>query len=124
MFKTIFGFCFRWTLYIFAFIMLVWVFLGIPPTDSLKTANDRVWSAYQFMAKGTFLDDITKTAGDMKRVANRELNQAAERIDGKDPYEDFNNQLGDMWQEQKDAVEPVADMVPEPENGIILSTGG
>lgn len=84
MIKKFLGFCCRFALYVFAFMMLVWVFLGISPTDSLNKVNNRIWQGYRFMFADTVVDDITKTAGSMKRAANRELNQASERIAGKE----------------------------------------
>ncbi len=77
--------------HIIAFFILVWILLGMGPFETYQRIVNRVVS----FANGTIAatNNITKTAGDMGRVANHHLNEANDRINGKDPYQDYNSTL-------------------------------
>lgn len=74
-----------------AFFVLVWIFIGMNPTETYRTIADRAMS----LKNGTFSfsQSLSKTANSMKRVANHHLNEAAERTDGIDPYQRYNSTL-------------------------------
>ncbi len=84
----------RLIIYIAVFMAFVWLLLGIPPQDTWTRSWDRLNQMIGRAASSA--GDIAKTAGDMKNVAGYHLQQAADRIDGKDPYEDFNAQLSEQ----------------------------
>lgn len=74
--------------YAIAFILLAWLLLGLTPTQTVQTSYSNVMN----LIHGTksLSRSVAKTAGSMSNVAQHHLNEAAERIDGKDPYEDYN----------------------------------
>ncbi len=75
-----------------AFVLLAWLLLGLTPTQTVNKSYDNILG----LINGTrsFGRSLTKTAGSMSSVAQHHLNEAAERIDGKDPYEKYNSQIG------------------------------
>lgn len=74
-----------------AFFVLVWILLGMGPSETYHKIAARVMSVKNGTVAAT--NSITKTAGDMGRVANHHLNEANDRIHGKDPYQDYNSTL-------------------------------
>lgn len=82
--KALIWFC----VHAIAFILLAWLLLGLTPTQTVQTSYDNIMG----LINGTknFSRGVTKTAGSMSNVAQHHLNEAAERIDGKDPYENYN----------------------------------
>lgn len=76
--------CTHLIVYIVIFFALVWILLGLTPSQTYHQIVNRAISATNV---------ATKTAGDMGRVANHHLNEASDRIHGKDPYQDYNNAL-------------------------------
>lgn len=74
-----------------AFFVLVWIFLGMNPTETYQKIADRAVS----LKNGTFSfsQSLSKTASSMNRVADHHLNEAAERTDGVDPYQRYNSTL-------------------------------
>jgi len=67
------------------FVLLVWIFLGITPVETYKTATDRVASGWHAVL--SYFGYVQETASDMKDAANSQLQQASDRFHGKDPYE-------------------------------------
>lgn len=85
--KTIVWLC----VHIVAFILLVWLLLGLTPTQTVQVSHHNIIN----MINGTkgFGKSVARTAERMSDVAQHHLNEAAERIDGKDPYENYNATL-------------------------------
>lgn len=73
------------------FLALAWALLGVPPMEGWEVTKSRIASVGNFVTGAS--SDISSTAGDMKRVGSRHLQDAKDRFHGKDPYEDFNNSL-------------------------------
>ncbi len=73
------------------FLALAWALLGVPPMEGWTVTKSRISSATSFMTGAS--SDVSKTAGDMKRVGSRHLQDAKDRFNGKDPYEEFNKSL-------------------------------
>lgn len=73
------------------FFVLVWIFIGMNPTETYRKIADRAIS----LKNGTFSfsQSLSKTAASMKRVSDHHLNEAAERTDGIDPYQRYNSTL-------------------------------
>ncbi len=100
--KKLFTLCFRilvrLTFYALVFILLSYFLLGLKPNQTVQTSVRNITN----LVYGTksFTRSISETAGNMGNVARHHLNEASERIDGKDPYEDFdpnamsNTQIG------------------------------
>lgn len=74
-----------------SFFVLVWILLGMGPSETYHKIAARVISLKNGTISAT--NSIAKTAGDMGRVANYHLNEANDRIHGKDPYQDYNSTL-------------------------------
>ncbi len=89
--KNLISLCFRivvrLTFYALVFIVLAWLLLGLTPTVTVRTSMRNISNLMNFTR------DISRTASNMGDVARHHLNEASERIDGKDPYEDFNATL-------------------------------
>ena len=84
MFSRLFRYLFHTCFYIAIFLGLVWLLLGIPPKEAwLRTQNN---VGRLFGRASTFAGDFSKTAGDMKNVADYHLQEASDRLHGKDPY--------------------------------------
>lgn len=73
------------------FMALAWAFLGSYPRETWSISKLRLNNAWSFVTGAT--NDVSKTARDMSNVAQKHLNEAKDRIDGKDPYEDYNRSL-------------------------------
>ena len=78
-------------LYALIFAALVWLLLGIGPIETWQRSVRNI--ARIGSRLGGAIETTTDTAKDMKNVATYQLQKAADRIDGKDPYEDFSKQL-------------------------------
>ncbi len=74
-----------------AFFVLTWVLLGMGPLETYNKIASRVISLKNGTITAT--NSVAKTAGSMGRVANHHLNEANDRINGKDPYQDYNSTL-------------------------------
>ncbi len=90
--KNLFCLCFRilvrLVFYALVFIVLAWLLLGLTPTQTVQTSMKNIIN----IVYGTksFTRSLSQTAGSMGDVARHHLNEAAERVDGKDPYAGFN----------------------------------
>lgn len=84
MFSRLFRILFHTLFYVAIFLGLVWLLLGIPPKEAFVRSRDNVGRL--FGRAGTFAGDFTKTAGDMKDVADYHLQEANDRLHGVDPY--------------------------------------
>lgn len=78
-------------IHIIAFFVLVWAFLGLSPADTYHKIVERAISLKNGTISAT--NSVAKTAGSMGRVADHHLNEANDRIHGKDPYADYNSTL-------------------------------
>lgn len=87
--KALIWFC----VHAIAFILLAWLLLGFTPTQTVETSYGNIMN----LVSGTkgFSRTVGKTAGSMSNVAQHHLNEAAERIDGKDPYEKYNANIAE-----------------------------
>ncbi len=83
--------CVWLVVHIIAFVLVAWIFLGMTPTETYQRFIMRM----QSYRAGTvsFTSDLAKTGARMGQVADHHLNEAAERIDGHDPYERYNQSL-------------------------------
>lgn len=74
-----------------AFFLLVWILLGMSPMDTYGQMANRFLS----IKNGTFAfsQSVAKTGRSMGKVGNHHLNEMNDRINGKDPYQDYNNSL-------------------------------
>lgn len=77
-FKSLLRFCF----YVAIFVVLAWVFLGIPPYECYTRAKTNTANILSHM--GTFGKNIHKTAGDMKAAGDAQLEDANARFHGHD----------------------------------------
>ena len=84
MFSKIFRALFHTCFYIAIFLGLVWLLLGIDPKEALTRSRDNLGRL--FGRASNFAGDFTKTAGDMKNVADYHLQEANDRLHGVDPY--------------------------------------
>jgi len=78
--RALFHTCF----YVAIFLGLVWLLLGIPPQEAVVRSRDNLRRL--FGRADNFAQDFTKTAGDMKDVADYHLQEANDRLHGIDPY--------------------------------------
>ena len=81
----------RIVIYALIFAALVWFLLDIGPIETWRRS---VYNIGRIGSRlGGAVETTVDTAKDMKNVAGNQLQKAADRIDGKDPYEDFAKQL-------------------------------
>ncbi|MDR2902555.1 MAG: hypothetical protein LBU87_05575 [Lactobacillales bacterium] len=81
-------YCILLAFYIAVFVGLVWLLLGMNPKETYTKARDHF---YQVKAKLTGAKTaFSETASDMAGVAKYHLNEAQDRIEGKDPYRNVN----------------------------------
>ncbi len=88
---------FKIAVFFIIFMLCAWALLGMTPSETWTTTVSRISSLTGGIVN--FGHDTMDTAGRMKGVAQYHLNQAAERIDGKDPYEDYNKALDQKVQQ-------------------------
>ena len=91
MLKNLSKICIWFIVRAFIFFVLVWILLCINPTDTYN----RIYQRAIALKNGTFSfsQSLSHTARNMGKVADYHLKEAAERIDGKDPYQDYNSTL-------------------------------
>lgn len=87
--RKLIKFCTWLIVHIIAFVVIAWIFLGMTPTETYQKFVYRMHSIRS--GTSTFASDLSKTGASMGRVANQHLGEAAERIDGRDPYERQNS---------------------------------
>ena len=86
-----FRFIFHILIYVVVFVGLVWLILGIPPMETYSRAVQNIGG---LIGRATGISqEVMQTAGDMKNVADSHLQQAADRINGIDPYEKIARQF-------------------------------
>ncbi len=78
-------------LYALVFAALVWLLLGIGPIETWQRSVHNISRIGDRF--GGVVTATTDTARDMKNVTEYQLQKAADRIDGKDPYEDYVKKL-------------------------------
>lgn len=83
--------CIKLLIYAVIFTVLVWIFLGLSPKSTWYHFNRQIDRVISFVTAST--NNISSTASDMANVARYHLDQASDRIDGKDPYENIDNRL-------------------------------
>lgn len=88
--------CVRLAVYAVVFTLLAWIFLGLSPRDTWNRFLKQVNYVTSFVTGSA--RNVSETASSMANVAKHHLNEAADRIDGKDPYEGFNNRLSEGLQ--------------------------
>ena len=91
MFGKIFRLLFHTAIYILIFFGLVWVLLGITPTETYLRSRDNLGRLLG--EASTYAGKVGKTGNDMKEAGNSQLQQASDRFHGKDPYQDFDKKL-------------------------------
>ena len=74
-----------------AFFVLVWIFLGMAPTETYQQIVNRVTSLKNGTA--SFTQSVTKTGASMGRVGQHHLNEMNDRTNGIDPYQRHNDSL-------------------------------
>ena len=83
--KKLFHFVFHGAIYVLLFLGLVWLLLGISPKEAYVRAGDNL---DRLMGRvGNFSSNMGETVHDMRGVAGQHLQEAADRINGTDPYE-------------------------------------
>ena len=88
--------CIRLVIYAVVFVLLAWIFLGLSPRSTWNRFLTQAGHVTSFVTGSA--RNVSETASDMANVAKYHLNEASDRIDGKDPYEDFNNRLSNGLQ--------------------------
>ena len=83
--------CINLVIYAVIFTMIAWIFLGLSPKSTWDRFNRQVDKVTSFITGSA--GNISSTASDMANVARYHLDQASDRIDGKDPYEEVGDRL-------------------------------
>ena len=91
MFGKIFRLLFHTAICILVFLGLVWVLLGITPTETYLRSRDTLGRL--FSQANIYAGKVSKTGNDMKKAGDSQLQQASDRFHGKDPYEKLNRKL-------------------------------
>lgn len=83
--------CINIAIVIIILMALAWLFLGLTPRQSYERAKAHINSWIH--GAGSISQSVQNTADSMADTAKSRLNEAADRINGKDPYEEYNNRL-------------------------------
>ncbi len=81
----------RLAIYAVVFAAFAWLLLDIGPAETWQRSVENLGNIGARISGAA--STTVKTAGDMKDVAGYHLREAADRIEGKDPYEDFARSL-------------------------------
>lgn len=92
--KLLFRLCLRIFIYAIIFMLFVWVLLGIKPMETWQRSIHNIVQIGDRLSRG--IGVTVQTVDSMKNVAESQLQKASDRIDGKDPYEDFSKRLDEQ----------------------------
>lgn len=83
--------CIKLMIYAVIFTVIAWIFLGLSPKSTWDRFNRQVDKITSFITGS--VRNVSSTASDMANVARYHLDQASDRIEGKDPYEGVSDRL-------------------------------
>lgn len=84
MMRQIFKYTLQTTIYVLAFLGLVWILLGIPPMEAYQRTRMNVGKIGRSI--GGFAGNMKAAITGMKGAADNQLQSASDRLHGRDPY--------------------------------------
>ena len=91
MIKFLFRLAWRSAIVYVIFLIAVWGLLGMHPREAYRITCSRLASVGHWITG--FASDVGEAGAGLQKLGEKHLNEAKDRYNGIDPYEDYNNQL-------------------------------